>query len=556
MAAIRRVNADAVLVQTDDLGRTDSTAPLRYQADFDNERRWLAWDILCGRVLPAHPLWRYLREHGIEQAELESFLEAPCPANVVGINHYLTSNRYLHHELERFPQSCHGGNGRDRYADVEAVRVDGAPNAALADLLREASHRYGAPVAVTESHLGCTREEQLRWLNCTFDEAEKARAGGVDVRAVTVWALLGSYDWSSLVTRDDGHYEPGVFDVRGGRPRPTALARLVKARTAARPLHEPLVEQPGWWQRPNRFLGAALERAASDARLAQRASCPPILICGATGTLGRAFARVCEQRGLPYRSATRAELDICSEAAIGRTLDAAQPWAVVNAAGFVRVDDAEREVDRCRRENTVGAAMLAAACAARSISFLTFSTDLVFDGARELPYTESAGVAPLNVYGASKAAAERAVLDEHPDALVVRTSAFFGPWDAYNFVARALEELEAGRPFNAIDDLVVSPTYVPDLVDACLDLLLDRERGLWHLANAGSTSWAELARNAAAAAAIPATQLRRVHSAEVGLAAHRPRYSVLGSERAVLLPALDDALARFAAQRRTARAGM
>jgi dTDP-4-dehydrorhamnose reductase len=101
--------------------------------------------------------------------------------------------------------------------------------------------------------------------------------------------------------------------------------------------------------------------------------------------------------------------------------------------------------------------------------------------------------------------------------------------------------------------LVVSPTYVPDLVNTCLDLLLDRERGLWHLANAGSTTWADLALHAAEAAAISSSQLCRLSWMEAGLAANRPRYSVLGSERAVLLPALDDALARFAAHRGSAR---
>jgi dTDP-4-dehydrorhamnose reductase len=550
MEAIRLVNPAAELVQTDDLGCTGSTAPLRYQAAFDNDRRWLAWDLLSGRVTRGHPLRGYLLEHGIEAAVLESFLEAPCPADLVGVNHYVTSNRFLHHELDRFPEHCRGGNGRDRYADVEAVRVSEAANVSLGELLREAWHRYGRPVAVTESHLGCTREEQLRWLRDTLGEATAARAAGVDVRAVTVWALLGSYDWNSLVTRETGHYEPGAFDVRGGRPRPTALARLIKSVSAAQPLGEPLFEEPGWWKRPERFFDGALR--APPARGHESASRParaPLLICGATGTLGRAFARISEERGLSYRSSTRAELDICTEQAVERVLDAVRPWAVVNAAGFVRVDDAEREPDRCRRENTVGPTLLATACAERSIPLLTFSSDLVFDGERALPYTESAPVAPLNVYGASKAAAERAVLDAYRQALVVRTSAFFGPWDDYNFVTLALAELEAARPFSAIDDLTVSPTYVPDLANACLDLLLDREWGLWHLANSGSTTWAGLAERAAAASSISASRLRRVSWREAGLAAHRPRYSVLGSERGLLLPELDDAVARFAAAR-------
>jgi dTDP-4-dehydrorhamnose reductase len=550
MRAIRRVNPAAALVQTDDLGHTGSTSQLRYQADFDNERRWLAWDLVCGRVTRAHSLWRYLVEHGIEEAELESFAEAPCRPDVIGVNHYVTSNRYLHHEVERFPPHCRGGNGRDRYADVEAVRVSEAANVALAKLLREAWHRYGVPVAITEAHLGCTREEQARWLHDVLDEAKHARAAGAGVCAVTIWALLGSYDWNSLVTCESGHYEPGAFDVRSGEPRPTALARLVKAVIAAESPRGSVTERPGWWKRPGRFFDVPADDRAARADDASYRSLPaPVLICGAGGTLGRAFARLCEKRGLSYRSSTRAELDICAADSLERVLAAVQPWAVINAAGFVRVDDAESEPDRCRRENTAGAALLAEACADRSIRLLTFSTDLVFDGERAVPYLESAPVGPLNVYGASKAAAERAVLDACADALVVRTSAFFGPWDAYNFVTRALEELGAARSFAAIDDLVVSPTYVPDLVNACLDLLLDGERGLWHIANRGCTTWAQLAELASAAAGISTATLRRVSWREAGLAAHRPRYSVLGSERGLLLPALDDALARFTASR-------
>ena len=78
------------------------------------------------------------------------------------------------------------------------------------------------------------------------------------------------------------------------------------------------------------------------------------------------------------------------------------------------------------------------------------------------------------------------MLDVLPDALVVRTSAFFGPWDAHNFVVRTLDAIQRGEPWRAAADVVVSPTYVPDLVDATLDLLIDSERGIWHLTNDGA----------------------------------------------------------------------
>src|SRR5205085_4517368 len=123
MQAIRRVNPAARLVQTEDLGKTFSTPRLAYQAEFENERRWLSFDLLSGRVIRSHPMWSYLRQIGVGEDELLWFADNPCAADVMGINHYLTSERFLDERLERYPDALHGGNGRHRYADVEAVRV-------------------------------------------------------------------------------------------------------------------------------------------------------------------------------------------------------------------------------------------------------------------------------------------------------------------------------------------------------------------------------------------------------------------------------------------------
>ena len=175
---------------------------------------------------------------------------------------------------------------------------------------------------------------------------------------------------------------------------------------------------------------------------------------------------------------------------------------------------------------------------------MTFSSDLVFDGRQDAPYVENDAVAPLNVYGRSKARGEGLVLDHHPDALVVRTSAFFGPWDEYNFVCLLLRALRAGLPFEAASDVTVSPTYVPDLVHACLDLLVDGEAGIWHLTNGEPVTWLELAHRAAQAAATDPRGVCGRMAAEFGWLAARPAYSALGSRRALVMPALDDALAR------------
>jgi dTDP-4-dehydrorhamnose reductase len=212
------------------------------------------------------------------------------------------------------------------------------------------------------------------------------------------------------------------------------------------------------------------------------------------------------------------------------------------------------------RENAEGPARLAEACAARGLALLTFSSDLVFDGRSGRPYVESDAVSPLNVYGVSKAEAERRVLDAKPDALVVRTSAFFGPWDEFNFVTLALGALARGDRVVAADDAVVSPAYVPDLATASLDLLIDGACGIWHLANEGETTWADLARAAARAAGLDASLVDARSTSSLGLAAPRPRFSALGSVRTAMMPPLENAICRYLAARplevaRPARAG-
>lgn len=551
MRAIRQINPQARLIQTEDLGKSYSTRSLAYQAEFENERRWLTFDLLCGRVRPPHPMWHYLRSTGITEEELEWFVTHPCPPNVIGINYYLTSERFLDERLERYPACSHGGNGRHKYADVEAVRVLAEGIAGARVLLQEVWERYGLPLAVTEAHLGCTREEQLRWLTEVWEAARSLRQTGVDVRAVTAWALLGSYDWNSLATCADGFYEPGVFDMRAPRPRPTALARTMRSLAGGRTPDHPVLDAPGWWHRLDRLIYLPVRHNYTSAPAMEtrwrkkKGDARPILITGATGTLGNAFARSCQARAIPYRSLTRSEMDIADRAAVEAALAEYQPWAVVNAAGYVRVDDAEREPELCRRENAEGPATLAAACAVSDIALITFSSDLVFDGAAQTPYVESDQPTPLNIYGRSKLEAEERVLAIYPNALVVRTSAFFSPWDEYNFITLALRALASGESFTVADDLCISPTYVPDLVNHCLDLLIDAEQGIWHLTNQGAITWAELARLAARLADLDSNLIVARPARKLNFAAPRPAYSALGSERGALLPSLEDALARY-----------
>ncbi|HUR52828.1 MAG TPA: hypothetical protein VMZ71_01770 [Gemmataceae bacterium] len=254
MRAVRRVRPDAALVQTEDLGHTHAPRRLGYQARFENDRRWLTYDLLTGRVDGRHPLREYLRGSGATDADLGFFLDHPCPPDLLGANYYVTSERYLDDRLEHYPEAACGGNGRHPYADTEAVRVLPGGVRGLAAILSDAWGRYRLPLAVTEVHLGCDCPlEQVRWLGWAWHEVARARAGGADVRAVTAWSAFGSFDWDSLVTVPAGRYEPGAFDVRTDPPTATPLAGLIRELAAGDPAHAALGEH-GWWQRPDRFL--------------------------------------------------------------------------------------------------------------------------------------------------------------------------------------------------------------------------------------------------------------------------------------------------------------
>lgn len=556
MRAIRRVNPGARLIQTEDLGRTYSTRAVAHQASFDNQRRWMTWDLLCGKVTAEHPLHERLCRFGLGE-RLAAIAGDPCAPDVIGVNHYLTSDRFLDHRVEGYPQGCRGGNEFTGFADVEAVRVLLPGPDGFAGVLQEAWSRYGRTLALTEVHNGCGREDQMRWMREAWDAALALRGRGADVEAVTAWSLLGAYDWDSLLTRPAGRYECGVYDLRGGEPRPTAMVAMLQGLGDAAAAPHPVLAAPGWWRRDVRLQHQPHFRTVDfpEPRRERRGSggrARPVLIAGASGTLGKALARACEWRGLDYVLTDRGQLALDDDASIAGALERHDPWAVVNAAGWVRVDAAEAEPSGCIAVNADGAIALARACHARDIACAGFSSDLVFDGMTGRAYVESDAPNPLNVYGASKAKAEREAMALGGKGLMIRTAAFFSPYDPHNFAAWVVRSLAAGQPIAAAEDLVVSPTYVPDLVDAVLDLLIDGERGLWHLANQGQTSWADFAWRLADLMGLDAGLITPMPWRALGWAAERPAHAPLASERGRLMPSLESALARYAQALRAA----
>jgi len=249
MAAIRAVNPRAQLVQTEDMGFTRSTNTLRYQADFENERRWLSLDLLAGNVSRTHPLYGYLLRWGATPKELGFFRDNPSPPDIVGINYYVTSERFLDDRCDLHQPGQLGGNGRHRYADVEAVRVCAEGLVGPGLILAAAHQRYRRPVVMTEAHIGSCPTQQASWLAYAWNSAWRAREEGADVQAVTAWALLGAHGWDRLVTEEGGRYEPGALSLRDGVLEPTPLVEFLKQLARG----EQLDTEPGWWTLPERL---------------------------------------------------------------------------------------------------------------------------------------------------------------------------------------------------------------------------------------------------------------------------------------------------------------
>ena len=548
MQAIRTVNPAARLVQTEDLGKVFSTPALAGQAEFENQRRWLTFDLLGGHLNEKHPLWAYLRAAEVAPAELHWFLDSPCPPDLLGINYYVTSERFLDERMDRYPAYSHGSS----CADMPAVRVNAAGVNGIGRLLREAWERYGLPLAVTEAQLNCTRDEQMRWFVEIWRDARALREReDVDVRAVTLWALLGAFNWTNLLTRDDpASYEPGAFDLRGPVPRPTALAALAQTLARDGQADHPVLRMPGWWKRPERFVGepaTAYQAMPPPVRPAEEESSPaPLLITGNEGPLAHAFRVVCRDRALPAHFLHCREQEGTDLAAARTWLDRLQPWAVIHAPDVPAAESRRDDPRRCQYAHVELPLAWAQACAERGLPLLIFSSSQVFDARAHTAHDEGTALHPAGVYGRSQVEGERGVLSTLPTALVIRTDVQFGPWHDGDLVWRALqavgENQTTGLPVNGVFTL----TYLPDLVHACLDLLLDRETGVWHLSNAGTLDHAMFRACAVEIMGTGVPADGHVLCKAGQMDAEPAGHSALISRRAALLPPWQSAVRRLA----------
>jgi dTDP-4-dehydrorhamnose reductase len=263
-----------------------------------------------------------------------------------------------------------------------------------------------------------------------------------------------------------------------------------------------------------------------------------VLVAGANGNLARAIVASapidCEVMPL-----ARTALDITDASAVTRALDEIAPDLVINGAAYNLVDKAESEPEAALRLNALGPALLARECAERGAVLVHFSTDFVFDGAKQAPYTEADTARPLGVYGASKLAGENIVLATSPRHYAIRVCRLFGPVEsgtitqkpAGNFPLLMLKLARERQSVRVVNDQIGSPTYTPDLARSVWQLLEKSEGGLFQLSNAGEISFADYAREIFEIAGVQC-QVEAVSSEAYGAAARRPKYSTLSNEKA------------------------
>ncbi len=219
---------------------------------------------------------------------------------------------------------------------------------------------------------------------------------------------------------------------------------------------------------------------------------PRVLIAGASGMLGSDLAPVLAGGGFEVAARPRSDLDVTSPESIARAFRDVRPQVVVNCAAFTRVDACETD-PASFAVNADAVALLADACERYSARLVQISTDFVFDGAKEAPYTEADDPAPLSEYGRGKRAGEEAAL-RSPTSLVVRASWLFGR-GGWNFIEAILRQVEDGKSeVPVVDDQRGKPTATADLAEGILALLHAGGSGIFHFANRGEVTWFEFAR--------------------------------------------------------------
>lgn len=257
-----------------------------------------------------------------------------------------------------------------------------------------------------------------------------------------------------------------------------------------------------------------------------------VLVTGAGGQVGQAIVRAAAARSassprekLHVTAAPRSALDVTRRDSVMSAFENARPDVVVHAAAWTAVDACEADARRALATNALGTRNVAEACDRAGAHLCYLSTDYVFDGLLDRPYTEWDRPNPLSAYGRSKLGGE---LEVAPGSTIVRTSWVCGRHGA-NMVKTVLRLASEERPLRFVDDQRGSPTVAEDLAPVVLDLALGRRRGIYHVTNSGETTWCGFARAVVEAAGLDPARVEAISTAGLDppRAAPRPPNSVL-----------------------------
>jgi len=258
------------------------------------------------------------------------------------------------------------------------------------------------------------------------------------------------------------------------------------------------------------------------------------VVFGSSGQLGVELVKELGARGYQVRGFARPDLDITDAGKVERCLAEISPDVVLNAAAYNQVDVAEREPQAAFLTNALAVRNLALACRQADARLVHFSTDYVFDGAANRPYTEEDPTHPLGAYAVSKLAGElyaRAYLE---GPLIIRTCGVFGPGGLKtargNFIELMLRLAGGGQPIRVVEDHVASPTYAPALAARTADLVDRNCTGIFHAGGGTPISWFDYARLIFRLAGL-SPQLQPTNEREYRTAARRPRYSALSNAK-------------------------
>lgn len=285
------------------------------------------------------------------------------------------------------------------------------------------------------------------------------------------------------------------------------------------------------------------------------------VVIGATGQLGTDLVRTFDGSGQLTPLSTR-DVDIRDAAATRSILEALRPTWVLNTAAYNLVDRAEEDGRSAFALNAEAVGSLADICQRIGARLVHFSTDYVFDGAKRTPYLETDSPRPISVYGESKLAGERLALERCERTVIFRVCGLFGLAGALgrgkgNFVETMVRLAGEGRALRVVSDQVLCPSYTLDLARKVWAVLPKVAHPVYHLTNAGQTSWYNFARRALDLTGVAAS-LTAVTAAEYGARARRPAYSVLAHAHLAALGEddlrpWDAALAAYVAERSSSR---